>query len=157
MKCPSCSAQETKVIDSRSSLDSTSIRRRRQCPHCQKRFTTREAIEVHYPRVVKRSGLRCVFNEEKIQQGIVRAMEKRPIDSEQIESLVQQVKERVVLEAEAEEISSQRIGDIVMEALRRLDEVAYVRFASVYKSFASVESFVTTVQNLKLVKEESYD
>lgn len=157
MKCPSCQAQETKVVDSRSAPSQTSIRRRRLCPQCNKRFTTRETIEVQYPRVTKKTGVRCVFDENKIRLGVTRAVEKRNIDHEQIENIVASISEKVVACATNDEITSRQIGLIVMESLRLIDEVAYVRFASVYQSFASIESFLSIVQQLKSKEKEVYE
>ena len=123
------------------------------CPECKARFTTRENRELSMPRIVKRSGLRSQFYEEKLRMGIARAVEKRDIESTQIERLIKLVCEQIVARSESDEISSSTIGDIVLEYLKQLDEVAYIRFASVYRSFASIESFQNLVSDLQKDKE----
>ena len=149
MKCPYCQETETKVVDSRYSSSSDTIRRRRQCPKCNSRFTTRETLELSMPRVMKKDGSRCVFDEEKIRRGILRCCEKRSINSDQIDDVVCKIKDQIVARSEKDEITSLVIGDIVMNAMRNLDEVAYIRFASVYESFTSIESFQEAVNQLK--------
>lgn len=159
MKCPHCKASETKVVDSRFVAATDTIRRRRACPHCGARFTTREVVEVHFPRVVKRSGMRSQFNEDKIRKGLGHACEKRNIDAKQIEKLLSAVKERVITASSGDEIESSVIGELVMSELKALDMVAYIRFASVYQSFSDVDSFTEIISNLKqrnaLIGEES--
>ncbi len=154
MKCPYCKESETKVIDTRAMPVDGLIRRRRLCPRCTMRFTTREMVDVHYPRVVKKSGCRSQFNEDKIRRGLARALEKRDIDAGQIESMVQEVKDCVVAMAQSDEIESAVIGALVLDVLRKVDEVAYIRFASVYKSFADIESFQKLINDLKQQQEQ---
>lgn len=158
MKCPFCLEMETKVVDSRYATSSDTIRRRRLCPKCSGRFTTRETLELSMPRVLKKDGSRCAFNEEKIRRGLLRSCEKRSISVSQIDDLIRSIKDMVILKSEKDEIASASIGDIVMAALRKLDEVAYIRFASVYKSFTTVESFQGAINALKeerdLISEE---
>lgn len=157
MKCPSCKESETKVLDSRQTSGSDSIRRRRVCPACQTRFTTRETIEVHYPRVVKRNGQRIQFQEEKIRRGLLRACEKRNIEASQLEQTIDLIKDQVLALAKRDEISSATLGELVLCQLKELDEVAYIRFASVYKSFSDIESFQRLISDLKQVKiKETY-
>ncbi|MFQ5894687.1 MAG: transcriptional regulator NrdR [Nitrospinota bacterium] len=148
MKCPACGHPDTKVIDSRLTREGSSIRRRRACESCGRRFTTYERIEESMPLVIKKDGSREVFSREKVQVGIQKALEKRPVTAEEREALVDRV-EKYVLERGEKEIASQVVGERVMEELRRLDQVAYVRFASVYRSFRDLEDFVEEVQKLR--------
>ena len=148
MHCPFCSHEETKVIDSRLAGEGSQIRRRRECLSCGERFTTFETAELVMPHVTKRDSRREPFDETKLRNGIVRALEKRPVTSEQIEEAVSRILHRVRTLGERE-IDSRRLGDLVMEALRRLDEVAYVRFASVYRSFQDVTEFQEEIQRLR--------
>lgn len=147
MFCPFCSAQETKVIDSRLVSDGAQVRRRRQCVECSERFTTFEAAELVMPRVVKRDSTREPFNEEKLMAGLQRALEKRPVSIESIEQCVFKIK--AALRATGErEVKSELIGELIMEALKKLDKVAYVRFASVYRSFEDVKEFGEEIARL---------
>ena len=145
MKCPSCPRTDSKVIDSRLSKDGSIVRRRRECEECGKRFTTYERVEEPLPAVVKKDGRRETFDRMKIASGIKRACEKRPISTETIEGMVDSI-ERWALEQGESEISAAAIGERVMEALQRLDQVAYVRFASVYREFKDVSEFVEEVK-----------
>ncbi len=147
MKCPFCSSPNTKVTDSRDTDDGTSIRRRRQCLECGRRFTTYETVEQSPLRVIKKSGVRESFNRNKVRSGIIRACEKRNISSDQIENVVNTV-ERQVRSSPSHEVSSEVIGNIVMEELRKLDQVAYVRFASVYREFKDIGSFMQELEEL---------
>jgi len=146
--CPFCSHEETKVIDSRLAGEGRQVRRRRECQSCGERFTSFETAELVMPRVGKRDGRREPFDEAKLRGGIVRALEKRPVTSEQIEESVSRILHRLRTLGERE-IDSRLIGGLVMEELRRLDEVAYVRFASVYRSFQDVTEFQEEIQRLK--------
>ena len=151
MKCPFCFAVDSKVVDSRPTDEGTTIRRRRECTHCGKRFTTYEKVE-HIPiLVVKKDGRREVFDSDKILSGLLKACEKRPITMKDLEALVQDI-EKQVYNSLDREITSQRIGEMVMERLKSLDEVAYVRFASVYRQFKDINTFVEELD--KLMKEK---
>ena len=141
MKCPYCGYQESKVVDSRHSDDDTSIRRRRECLSCQKRFTTYETVESLPIAVVKKDNSREPFDRNKILRGMVRACEKRPVSMADLEAAVSEI-EQIVQNSLEREIPSQKIGELVMERLKPLDEVAYVRFASVYRQFKDINSFM---------------
>ncbi|MCK4881752.1 MAG: transcriptional repressor NrdR [Candidatus Omnitrophica bacterium] len=152
MKCPSCQYNETKVVDSRLNGDGTSIRRRRECLKCEKRFTTYEYVE-HVPlMVVKRDGRRQPFDREKIIAGIVKACEKRPVSIDKIEGVTAEI-ERIVQKKYDREVEAKDLGEIIMEKLATLDEVAYVRFASVYRQFRDVNQFMNELK-LMLDKEK---
>ena len=140
MKCPSCGFPDTKVIDSRPISDGSSIRRRRECPECQKRFTTFETIESVSFMVVKKDKTRELFDRNKVLNGIIRACEKRPVTMQQMESAVSDI-EQTLQGSLNNEIPSAEIGELVMEKLKALDEVAYVRFASVYRQFKDITTF----------------
>ncbi|MCA9405430.1 MAG: transcriptional regulator NrdR [Candidatus Omnitrophica bacterium] len=145
MKCPSCSHTETKVVDSRLSGDGASIRRRRECLECQHRFTTYEYVEQVPLMVVKRDGRRQPFDRERIVSGLIKACEKRPISIEKIEELTLDI-ERGIQRKFDREIGTKDIGEMVMEKLAELDEVAYVRFASVYRQFKDVNQFMSELK-----------
>lgn len=146
MKCPFCANGENKVIDSRVSKDSNAIRRRRECLACGKRFTTYEYVEEVLPVVVKKDGRREPFDMVKIRSGIKKACEKRPIPTEKIEEIIERV-EQACQEYQGKEIPSTAIGEQVMRELKELDGVAYVRFASVYRSFKDVGDFIEELQD----------
>lgn len=148
MRCPYCQEFESRVIDSRSSEDGSAIRRRRECNACKRRFTTYERVEERPLLVVKKRGHREPFNRSKIFAGLTRACEKRPISTEQIEELVGEI-ERELRDNYDREVSSLLIGEMVMDRLHKLDEVAYVRFASVYRQFADLNSFIRTIEQMK--------
>ena len=141
MKCPYCGYQESKVVDSRHSDDNTSIRRRRECLSCQKRFTTYETVESLPIVVVKKDNSREPFDRNKILRGMVRACEKRPVSMADLETAVSE-NEQVIQNSLEREFPSQKIGELVMERFKPLDEVAYVRFASVYRQFKDINSFM---------------
>lgn len=145
MRCPRCASDELSVIDSRTYENE--IRRRRECQACSFRFTTYERVELSLPMVVKKDGTRQQFSREKIRAGLIRACEKRPVSMEQIDGTVEAIEQRIV-ERCLKEIPSIVIGDLVMEALKDLDKIAYVRFASVYREFSDVSQFVDTLQSL---------
>ena len=147
MKCPFCDEPDTKVIDSRPTEEGKAIRRRRECPKCGKRFTTYEKVEEVLFMVVKRDGRRESFDRNKILNGIVRACEKRPVTLAQMEAIVDDV-ERGLNNMMEKEVSTQFIGEVVMDRLKDLDEVAYVRFASVYRQFKDVSTFVAEIEKL---------
>jgi transcriptional repressor NrdR len=145
MKCPYCSAPDTKVLDSRNLEEGQSIRRRRKCETCQKRFTTFETIELSMPMVIKRDGRREPFKKEKIYYGIEKSCEKRPVSAVQKERMIANI-EKAILDISDKEIQSKEIGNLVMMYLRHLDPVAYVRFAAVYRKFQDVEEFVNELK-----------
>jgi transcriptional repressor NrdR len=148
MYCPFCNANDTKVTDSRVMRESNQVRRRRECLICKERFTTYETPELALPSVIKRDGRRDRFNEEKLRAGILRAMEKRPVSLERIENAISHIIHRAVASGERE-IPSQQIGEWVMEELKNLDQVAYVRFASVYRSFQDIKEFQDVIDRLE--------
>ncbi|MDA0661039.1 MAG: transcriptional regulator NrdR [Planctomycetota bacterium] len=145
MRCPYCHADNDRVIDSRTSQDRFSIRRRRECMSCNRRYTTYERLEEMDIRVIKKDGVREPFDPEKIRQGLLRACWKRPVSEEQIESMVGAVEREIYTDFDSE-IDSHRLGDIVMNRLKEIDQVAYVRFASVYRRFEDVHDFVDELQ-----------
>ena len=147
MKCPFCDEPDTKVIDSRPTEEGKAIRRRRECPKCGKRFTTYEKVEEMLFMVVKRDGRRESFDRNKILNGIIRACEKRPVTLAQMEGIVDDV-ERGLNNMMEKEVSTQFIGEVVMDRLKDLDEVAYVRFASVYRQFKDVGTFIAEIEKL---------
>lgn len=147
MHCPFCTAQDTKVIDSRLVAEGHQIRRRRQCVDCHERFTTFELAELVMPRVVKRDGTRDPFNEEKMRAGMLRALEKRPVSTEQIEDFIMKIKSSLRATGERE-VASEMVGNLIMNALKELDKVAYVRFASVYRSFEDIREFGEEIAKL---------
>ncbi len=148
MRCPYCNEMESRVVDSRASEDGSSIRRRRECNLCKRRFTTYERLEEKPLLVIKRGGTREQFSREKLLNGITRACEKRPVSMEKIEALVAEI-ERNLRDEYDREVSSMIIGEKVMDKLKETDDVAYVRFASVYRQFADVNSFIKTIEQLK--------
>lgn len=147
MFCPFCSAQETKVIDSRLVADGAQVRRRRECLECHERYTTFEIAELVMPRVVKRDGSREPFNEDKLRAGLQRALEKRPVSTEQVENCIVRIKSSLRATGERE-IKSELAGSLIMDALKELDKVAYVRFASVYRSFEDIREFGEEIAKL---------
>ncbi len=148
MRCPFCAAGDTRVIDSRLSPEGDRVRRRRECPQCNARFTTYEVAELVLPVVVKQDGRREAFNEDKLRAGLLRALEKRPVAMEQIDALLHRICKRARACAERE-LNSRQLGEWVMEELRSLDPVAYVRFASVYRSFQDVNAFREEIERLQ--------
>ena len=148
MHCPFCGAEDTKVIDSRLAGEGAQVRRRRECLSCGERFTTFEVAELVMPRIVKRDGTRDPFNEAKLRGGIVRALEKRPVATERIEDAINHIQQRIRASGERE-IPSRQLGEWVMDELRKLDQVAYVRFASVYRSFQDVNAFREEIERLE--------
>jgi transcriptional repressor NrdR len=148
MYCPFCNANDTKVTDSRLIRESNQIRRRRECIFCKERFTTYENAELALPRIIKRDGRRDLFNEDKLRAGILRALEKRPISLEQIENAISRIIHKSRASGERE-LAAEQIGEWVMEELRHLDQVAYVRFASVYRSFQDIKEFREEISRLE--------
>ena len=147
MKCPYCGYLESKVVDSRPADEGTSIRRRRECLACHKRFTTYETMESLPLMVIKKDGSRQSFDRGKVLSGLIRACEKRPVSYQTLEGLVSEIEQALQNQMDRE-ISSARIGELVMERLKKLDEVAYVRFASVYREFKDVDSFMAELKQL---------
>ncbi len=147
MKCPACHYSETKVVDSRVTKDGAAIRRRRECLKCGYRFTTYERVETQLPMVIKRDGRREPFSREKVIEGIRKACQKRPISMDQIESFVDELERELVATGERE-VPSTMIGERVMDKLHEWDDVAYVRFASVYRQFQDVNEFIEQIQKL---------
>ncbi|MGB0204408.1 MAG: transcriptional regulator NrdR [Neptuniibacter sp.] len=147
MHCPFCSANETKVVDSRLVAEGQQVRRRRECTQCNERFTTYEAAELLMPRLIKADGTRQPFDDEKLRAGIHRALEKRPVSIEEIEACISRIKHCLRATGERE-LPSRQVGEEVMAELRKLDEVAYVRFASVYRSFQDINEFKAEIERL---------
>lgn len=146
MRCPYCQNSETKVLDSRLLKEGTSVRRRRKCEDCEKRFTTYETIELSMPNIVKRDGRREAYNRSKIHEGFTKACQKRPIPTERIDKLLESI-EKDIREISEKEVTSMNIGNLVMSYLRTLDPVAYIRFASVYRTFKDVDEFVKDIKH----------
>ncbi|MBI2564623.1 transcriptional repressor NrdR [Candidatus Woesearchaeota archaeon] len=151
MRCPYCLHEETKVLDSRVTPEQDSVRRRRECEDCSKRFTTYERIEVNNISVVKKDGRREPFDREKLLRGMLKACEKRPVKREHIEEIVDQIQAHL-LKLDQHEIKSKKIGELIMDSLKDLDDVAYVRFASVYRRFKDANQFTNTVNMLQKMK-----
>ena len=147
MHCPFCPAIDTKVVDSRLTGEGSQVRRRRECLACGERFTTFEAVELTMPRLIKNNGERVVFDEQKMRRGMMRALEKRPVDTARVEAAVKRII-RQLRDANEQEVRASFVGELVMEALRQLDQVAFVRFASVYRSFQDVNEFKEVVNRL---------
>ena len=147
MKCPFCGTPDTRVVDSRLAAESAQVRRRRECLSCEARFTTYESPLLNMPMVIKSDGSRDAFDELRLRAGMMKALEKRPVSAEQIEDAINHIKRQLVA-IESREISSREIGAMVMHELRRVDHVAYLRFASVYLSFEDIEAFEEAIQTL---------
>jgi transcriptional repressor NrdR len=152
MYCPFCNANDTKVTDSRLMREGNQVRRRRECLICKERFTTYEVAELTLPRVIKRDGRRDIFNEEKLRAGIMRALEKRPVSLDRVENVIGYILHKARASGE-HEISTQQIGEWVMTELHKLDQVAYVRFASVYRSFQDIKEFQEEISRLENQKQ----
>ena len=148
MRCPFCGTLDTKVIDSRLASDGEQVRRRRECLSCTERFTTYETAEIALPRIVKSNNSREVFSTEKLRAGFLRALEKRPVGIDAIEASIERIKHQAMAAGERE-LSTRQIGEWVMEELRRLDHVAYIRFASVYRSFEDMHAFREVIDHLE--------
>lgn len=151
MHCPFCSAPDTRVIDSRLAGEGNQVRRRRECVVCNERFTTYETAELNMPRIVKQDGSRVPFNEEKLYAGMMRALEKRPVSTEQLDAAISSIKHQLLAAGERE-VSSAMIGNLVMEQLLALDHVAYIRFASVYLDFTDVNAFRDAIEKIEKTK-----
>jgi len=148
MRCPFCVAPDTKVIDSRLANEGDHVRRRRECLTCGERFTTYESAELSMPRIIKRDGMRVPFDEAKLRAGMMHALQKRSVPTERIEAAINHIMHRLRASGERE-VKSRRVGDLVMDELRGLDQVAYVRFASVYQSFKDVSAFRDEIDRLE--------
>jgi transcriptional repressor NrdR len=148
MRCPFCSHPDTQVVETRISEDADSIRRRRQCGKCEKRFTTYERPEVNFPAVVKKDGRRIDYETAKLRASFTLALRKRPVSTEQIDSSIERIEEKL-LASPTREVQSSRIGELVMRELKRLDKVAYIRFASVYRSFEDIDEFRALVDEVR--------
>jgi len=148
MRCPFCAAQDTRVIDSRLAHEGDQVRRRRECTVCKERFTTHEVAELTLPRIIKRNGIREPFDENKLRSGMLRALEKRPVGSDDIEAAINRIK-KDLMERGEREIPAQELGEKVMKELSLLDHVAFVRFASVYRSFQDVSEFTDMIEHLQ--------
>ncbi len=148
MRCPFCSHLETQVVETRISEEADSIRRRRQCGKCEKRFTTYERPEVNFPAVVKKDGRRIDYETIKLRASFNLALRKRPVSTEQIDSAIERIEEKL-LASPTREVQSSRIGELVMRELKRLDKVAYIRFASVYRSFEDIDDFRALVDEVR--------
>ena len=148
MKCPFCGHADTQVVETRMAEDGDFIRRRRQCAHCEKRFTTYERPDVTFPSIVKKDGRRIEYDRAKLLGSMKLALRKRPVSTEQVDAAVERIEEKL-LNLGVREIPSSRIGELVMRELKKLDKVAYVRFASVYRSFEDVDEFKTVVDEIR--------
>ncbi|MBS0288735.1 MAG: transcriptional regulator NrdR [Proteobacteria bacterium] len=148
MRCPFCGSTETNVKDSRFASEGDQVRRRRECEECQERFTTYEIAELALPRMVKRDASREAFNEDKLRQGMLRALEKRPVSMERVEEAISRIIRRLRAFGERE-VQTKVLGDWIMEELRQIDHVAYVRFASVYRRFEDVHAFEEEIKRLR--------
>jgi transcriptional repressor NrdR len=148
MKCPYCKSDNTAVIDSRLSDDGDSVRRRRECQDCEKRFTTYERTELQMPVVVKSSGHRTAYDREKIRTGFMRALHKRPVPTEYVDAAINRIEQRVLALGERE-VSSRIMGEMVMRELKKMDDVAYIRFSSVYEDFQRVDDFREKILEVK--------
>jgi len=149
MKCPFCGDPDTQVVETRLSEDGSSIRRRRRCAACDKRFTTFETAEVRLPQVVKSNGTREEFAAAKLREGFRRALHKRPVSTELMDEAVDRIRQKLLALGE-KEISSREIGEMVMSALRKLDKVAYIRFASVYRAFQDIDDFRDAIRDVEI-------
>lgn len=148
MRCPFCTAQDTRVLDSRLTNDGDQVRRRRECTACKERFTTFEAAELTLPRIIKRDGTREPFDENKLRSGMLRALEKRPVSGDDIEAAINRIKKELMSKGERD-VAAHELGEKVMKELSVLDHVAFVRFASVYRSFQDVSEFTDMIKHLQ--------
>ncbi|OAI12288.1 transcriptional regulator NrdR [Methylomonas koyamae] len=148
MRCPFCAAQDTRVIDTRLADDGDQVKRRRECVACKERFTTFEVVELTLPRIIKRNGARQSFDEQKLRAGMQRALEKRPVQVDAVEAALSRIKKTLTARGERE-IPARELGEMVMNELKALDHVAFVRFASVYRSFQDVSDFTAVIENLQ--------
>ncbi len=148
MKCPYCGEDNTQVVDTRENEEGDTVRRRRRCLSCDKRFTTYERVELQLPLVVKKNGSRVDYDREKLRSSMMLALRKRPVASESVETALDRIEEKLVQLAERE-VNSDRVGELVMRELKKLDKVAYIRFASVYRNFEDVDEFSDAIREVK--------
>ncbi len=148
MRCPFCATQDTRVVDSRLASEGDQVRRRRECANCKERFTTYEVAELTLPKIIKRDGARESFNEKKLRAGMLRALEKRPVSSEAIEAAISRIKKSLTAMGDRD-IACDEVGELVMKELTVLDHVAFVRFASVYRSFQDVNEFTEIIEKMQ--------
>jgi transcriptional repressor NrdR len=148
MKCPFCARSDTQVIDSRPSDEGASIRRRRRCLGCDKRFTTYERVELALPSIVKRGGSRAEYDRNKLRASMLLALRKRPVPREAVDDAIGRIEDKLLSSAQRE-VKSEKLGELVMRELKRLDKVAYIRFASVYRSFEDVDEFAEVVKEVR--------
>lgn len=148
MKCPFCQFADTQVIDSRASDEGATIRRRRKCLSCEKRFTTYERVELAMPTIVKRGGGRADYDRDKLRGSMLLALRKRPVSRESVDDAIARIEDKLLAAAQRE-IKSEKLGELVMRELKRLDKVAYIRFASVYRSFEDVDEFTEVVKEMR--------
>jgi transcriptional repressor NrdR len=148
MRCPFCKADDTQVVDTRENEEGDLVRRRRRCLSCEKRFTTYERVELQLPLVVKKNGSRVDYDREKLKASMMLALRKRPVSSESVSAALDRIEEKLMQSAERE-VPSERIGELVMRELKKLDKVAYIRFASVYRNFADVDEFSEAIREVK--------
>jgi len=147
MRCPFCQSDDTKVLDTRLIDDGSQVRRRRECTSCGERYSTRETVDLNLPRLIKNDNSRESFSEEKLRSGLLKALEKRPVETAQIETAIARIARKLMTQSERE-VPSTKIGEWVMEELKALDEVAYIRFASVYRQFKDIGEFMVELQGL---------
>ncbi|MGE5491180.1 MAG: transcriptional regulator NrdR [Actinomycetota bacterium] len=153
MKCPFCGADDTAVADSRVNDEGDIVRRRRKCNACDKRFTTYERAEIRLPQVVKKNGSRTEFNRDKLRASLDLALRKRPVSTESVDAAVAEIEEKLLSSGERE-VTSQQLGELVMRELRKLDKVAYIRFASVYRNFEDVDAFSRAIREVSPTKKQ---
>ena len=151
MKCPFCHHADTQVIDSRASDEGAVIRRRRRCLQCDKRFTTYERVELAMPTLIKRGGIRAEYDRDKLRASMLLALRKRPVPREAVDEAISRIEEKLISSAQRE-VKSEKLGELVMRELKRLDKVAYIRFASVYRSFEDVDEFAEVVKEVRPVR-----
>lgn len=156
MKCPFCGDQNTQVVDTRENEDGDTVRRRRRCPVCDKRFTTYERVELQLPLVVKKNGSRTEYARDKLKASMMLALRKRPVTSESIDGALDRIEEKLVQLGERE-VASDRIGELVMRELKKLDKIAYIRFASVYRNFEDVDAFSDVIREVQKPRRRETD
>jgi transcriptional repressor NrdR len=156
MRCPYCNEDNTQVVDTRENEEGDTVRRRRRCLACDKRFTTYERTELQLPLVVKKNGSRVDFDRDKLRSSMMLALRKRPVTTESVETALDRIEEKLVQLAERE-VPSDRVGELVMRELKKLDKVAYIRFASVYRNFADVDEFSDAIREVKPAKRRNTD
>jgi transcriptional repressor NrdR len=156
MRCPYCSEDNTQVVDTRENEEGDTVRRRRRCLGCDKRFTTYERVELQLPQVVKKNGSRVDYDRDKLRSSMMLALRKRPVTTESVEGAIDRIEDKLVQLAERE-VASDRIGELVMRELKKLDKIAYIRFASVYRNFADVDEFSDVIREVKAPRRRTTD